>query len=442
MYFLLIFQYVSALMMFVSLCLFYGASVSQFEWQAQLLFGRLFAGISHGITYITIFIQASENSAKEFRKIMVTVIGGTIAFSIFVSSTFLIYVPIPNRETQANLVQHTQVTSADVIMYSTLVFCLASVLVNYFYSHETVPFLLKHNCRDEDAIFLLAKLNDEESNSILLQNELESIKEMCKNDYVEFPEGKIFRAAHRGLLNFALYGRLGAVQSFNIPVVVMLVKILQSLIVEDMVEDLHTSLSNETLKNVSAQESENRLYPIIARLEREIKDFKNAVKIVLFTWFIFGMAITLLGNCFNWKREIHLTSLIAGITILIYLFSAFLHIFTGLFSALALLVFLIYFKFLSLPVDMIGYTYLTECFPVSTKPMAIAFVTIVESFFHILLIAVDIKPGTLRIEYFGMGLLLCAVGYRLYRTAPDTKNLSLAAAQQAYLHAGNNAKWL
>lgn len=402
-------------------------------------FGRFFAGIAHGITYVTIFVHASENASKDFRHILMTIIGITIALSICFTSTFLIYVPIPELDDDKHIVKDSEVTSANTIMITSLVFCMASVIVNYFFSHETVPFLLKHNYRDDEALYVLSKLHDEDSNSAVVHNELETIKEMCNNDYIEFQEQKIFRSIHRNLLSFALYGRLIAAQSFNVPIVVFFVKVLRAVVAEDMITELAEAKENESFTDTMQH---------LQRLETEVNLYLSAVKATLMTWFLFGVTLALISNYFNWKRGIHFTSFLAGAVVIAFNVLYITGIMAKFFAGITLLTLFIYFNFLTVIVDIIGYTYLTECFPVSTKPAAIGFISIVENLFQILIISADLRPdsyilleGRIDPELIGMGLLLALLGYRLYHTAPDTRGLSLAAAKQAFLNATNAMKW-
>lgn len=426
-------------MMFLSICLFYGASVAEMDWQAQFWWGRLTAGVGHGLAYVTLFVHASENASKDFRHILMTIIGITIALSICFTSTFLIYVPIPELEDDQFIVKDSEVSSANTIMITSLVLCMASVIVNYFFSHETVPFLLKHNYRDDEALYVLSKLHDEDSNSAVVHNELESIKEMCNNDYIEFQEQKIFRSIHRNLLSFALYGRLIAAQSFNVPIVVFFVKVLRAVAAEDFIVELERVKDNESFAETMQH---------LDHLENEVNLYLNAVKATIMTWFVFGVTLALIANYFEWKRGIHFTSFLAGAIIIVFNVLYITGIMAKFFAGITLLTLFIYFNCLSLIVDIIGYTYLAECFPVSTKPAAIGFASIVENLFQILIIAADLRPdnyilldGRIDPELIGMGLLLAMFGFRLYHTAPETRGLSGAAAKQAFLHATNAMKW-
>lgn len=423
--------------MFLSVCLFYGASVAELEWQAQFLFGRFFAGISHGITYVTIFVHASENASSDFRHILMTIIGIVIALSICFTSTFLIYVPIPELEEDQYVVKDSEVSSANTIMVTSLVLCLAAVGVNYFFSHETVPFLLKHNYRDDEALYVLSKLHNEDSNSAIVHSELDAIKEMCNNDYMEFQEQKIFRSVHRNLLSYALYGRLVAVQSFNVPVVVLIVKMLRKVASDEVIEEVESMKANESLEETMQH---------LQNVEDDVELYLNAVRATLMTWFVCSVTLALIANYYNWKRGIHFTSFLAGAVVIVFNALYTIDIMKDFFRGITVLAIFIYFNFLTTIVDIIGYTYLTECFPVSTKPAGIGFVSIFENLLHIQIITRDLQPdpyihGRIDPGQIVMGLLLVLLGFRLYRTAPQTRGLHLAAAKQAFLQATNAIKW-
>lgn len=429
--------------MFASGCLFYSADVADSGWQSLLLCGRLFAGIGYGLTYVTIFVQASENAAKDFRRILITIIGGTIGFSIFFSATFLIYVPVPDLdESSENAAVTSEIRSAGVISTTTILFCFISVPINYFYSHETVPFLLYHNYRKEDAEFTLATLLSEESNSLIVQQEFDEIRETCTNDYAEFAEGKIFQSAHRSLLSIALSARIASAQSFNVPVIVLFAKIIQAYYLGLIRKDL------SKMEDTADKSSPNNTDITIMDLSQELIDireaihiYNSAVKSFMFSWFVFGLVFTLLSNYFNWKRGLHLTTFIAGASILSCVIVVFVGIFKNFVGTLTFLVLIIYFQFLSLPVDVLGFTYLAECFPLSTKSKSIGFVTICECIFNIILITTNLRYYTLEPEFIPMGIILCLLGYKLYNTVPNTNGFSLAAAKQAYLHSTAGKLW-
>lgn len=421
--------------MFVSGCLFYSADVAESGWQTLLLCGRFVAGLSHGITYVTIFVQASENAAKDFRRILVTSVGLTIGLSIFIASTFLIYIPIPSvqvMEGSVNVAQTSEMMSAGIMSTVTVIFCFIAVVINYFFSHETVPFLLYHNYREEEAVFTLARLLGEDRNSPIVQQEFNAIRELCHEDYAEFPEGKIFTTIHRALMSIPLSARITSAQCLNMLYIVFFVKYIQSWIERDVNELENTKSTNETI--------------IVNELEELLElaqTYSVAVRSAIATWFIVGLQFTLVGNYFNWKRGLHFTTFIVGASIIL---STIFHIigFWGLgplFKAFSILFLTIYIHFLSLPIDIIGYSYLAECFPISTKAKSVGFVTICESIFNMIFVTLEIRHDKLSIEFFITGLLFCILGFRLYSIVPNTLGLSLGAAKHAYIHALSNKKW-
>lgn len=423
--------------MFISGCLFYSADVSESQshaWQALLLCGRFIAGLAHGITYVTVFVQASENAAKDFRRILVTSVGLTIGLSIFIASTFLIYIPIPTVqkiEGSENVAETSETMSAGIMSTVTVILCFFSVVINYFFSHETVPFLLYHNYREEEAQFMLSRLLGEDRNSAIVAQEFNAIRELCHDDYAEFPEGKIFTTIHRSLLSIPLSARITSAQCLNMLCIVFFVKYIQSLLEKDINEFEHETTENKTIIF-------NHLKEILELAET----YSVAVRSALATWFIVGLQFTLIGNFFNWKRGLHFTTFIVGASILLYAIFHIVGILGGLFKAFSILFLTIYIHFLSLPVDILGYSYLTECFPISTKPKAIAFVTICESAFNVIFVSLEFRHDELRFEFFVMGLLLCVLGFWLFTIVPNTLGLSLGAAKHAYIHALSNKKWM
>lgn len=320
--------------------------------------------------------------------------------------------------------------------------CFLAAAINYFFSHETVPFLLYHNYREEEAQFMLAKLLGEDSNSEVVQQEFVAIKETCNNDYAQFDEKSLFQSAHGNLISIAMSARIAAAQSFNVPVVVLFVKILQAYYLSIIQKDLSRIDEVVILQDANAsvvvieENPEN-----IINLNQAVQIYNTAVKTLLFSWFVFGITFTLLANYFNWKRGLHLTTFIAGTSILICFVFVLIGIFARFVATLTFLILIIYFQFLTLPVDILGYTYLAECFPISTKARSIAFVTIFEAIFNTILVMIDLRFFHNEPEFIPMGVLLCVLGLKLFCTVPNTCGLSLAAAKEAFLQATAGKKW-
>lgn len=414
--------------MFASGCVFYSADVAE-GWQALLLVGRLLAGISHGITYVTIFVQASENATKDFRRIIVTVIGLTIALSIFISSTFLIYIPMPEEErSKGNPTIMSETTSAAIISIATISLCFVSVVINFFFSHETVPFLLYHNYREEEAQFAMARLMGEDQNAPIVQQEFSAMREMCHDDYAEFPEGNIFTTIHRRLISIALNARITSAQCLYILFIVMFVKFVKTGVY------LPVDHNNKPI-------NEKELFEKLKKILELVNVYKITVRSVIAVWFILGVLFTLIANHLNLKRGLHFTTFLVGASMILFTMFHWIGILSGMFHWFAVLFLTIYINFLSLPVDVINYSYLMECFPTSTKARAIAFTTACECIFNAIFISIQMEHEKLGIEFFVMGILFCVLGFRLFAIAPNTNGLSLAAAKHAYMQSLSTHWW-
>lgn len=416
--------------MFVSGCLLYSSDVSDSGWESLLLGARFFAGISHGLAYVTLFVQASENAAKDFRRILVTVIGLTIGFSMFFSSVFVVNIPFLFYEIQNGTVlidtDHDYIMSTSAMSTVTLVFTFVAVVINFFYSHETVPFLLYHNYREEEAVFMLGKLLGEDQNSPVVQQEYLALRELCNDDYAEFPEGKIFTTIHRSLMSIPLSARITSAQCINIFYIVLVAKYIQSWYNQDE-RDLIVDIDRE---NTTITDLFSNLEEMRALANR----YRTIVPSEMSALFFGGLLFSLLSIYLNWKRGLHFCTFVTGAIMLVY---SLLHYA----KTLALVILIIYVHFLSLPIDILGYSYLMECFPTSTKAKAIGFVTICECLLNSLYMTVEFQHTHYFVEFFATGIIFFVFGYKLYCVVPNTNGLSLGAAKLAYVQAVSNIVW-
>ncbi|XP_031620629.1 uncharacterized protein LOC116339104 [Contarinia nasturtii] len=215
--------YFASLVMFASGCTFYSADESERFWPFLMAIGRFSAGFGHGITYVTVFVQASENASKDFRRIIVTIIGATVGLSIFIASIFLIRVPMPLATKMENPNALYETMSSGIICTITIILSFFSVVLNFFFSHETVPFLLYHNYREEEAQFAIARMLGEDRNAPIVQKEFEEIRELCNDDYAEYPEWKVFTSINRWLMSIPLSARITSAHCLYMLCLIMLV---------------------------------------------------------------------------------------------------------------------------------------------------------------------------------------------------------------------------
>lgn len=419
--------------MLLSGAMFYSANlVDENRWEALILFGRFFAGTSHGIAYVTIFVQASENAAKDFRRILVAIIGLTIGFSMFMAAVFIIAIPAPfNLDENGaaivkNVVEHAEMTSAYAMTITTLICCCISLVVNYFFSHETVPFLLYHNFGDEEAAKLtMAKLLGEAEHSPVVEQEFSDLRELCTADYADYPEGKLFTSAHRGLLSIPLTSRITSAQCLNILYIIVLAKFLMHDMIETALQILFVDLptGDEAMFLKHAQE-----------LIEDIGKYRTIVRTQVSILFIGGTVVTLVGIFLNAKRWFHFTTFVTGVLMVVCSTFQFA-------KKIKMFALFVYVHFLSLPVDVIGYEYLSECFPISTKAKAIGFVTICENLLNTIYATMELSDDDILVEFLITGSLFIVFAYRLFCIVPNTKGLSLGAAKQAYALALSETTW-
>lgn len=424
--------------MFASGCVFYGAGVDSGDdpyWQTLIALGRFISGISYGLTYVTIFVQASENAAREFRRILATVIGLTIGFSVLFAVIFVISVPLPLEDLlpgDRHIAKESELPSLNAISTVTIACSFFSVVLNYFYSHETVPFLLYHNYREEEAVSMLGKLFGEDLNSAIVQQEFLGIRELCNDDFTEYPEGKIFTTVHRKLMSIPLSARLASAQCLNVLYVILIAKWLMRAIHKDELKAFEDLVDEDRIFG-------EKFVNDMEKISQLASDYRLVVRSEISAWFFSGLLFSLIANFLNWRRGLHFMTLVTGAIILTYSViswsgSSFLH-------SIAMFSLTIYIHCLSLPIDILGYMYLMECFPLSTNAKAIGFVTICECLLNSFYALLELKVNDVFIEFFLTGLIYFLLGFKLYCTVPNTYGLSLGAAKHAYIQSVFNLIW-
>lgn len=423
--------------MFASGCICYAAGVDSSDdphWQFLILLGRFTSGTAYGITYVTILVHASENAARDFRRILATIIGLTIGFSMLFAVLFL-SVPLPLDELlegDRHVVRKTELPAMGAIWPVTIALSFFSVVINYFFSHETVPFLLYHNYREDEAIFMLSKLYGEDQSSPIIQQEFLSIRELCNDDYTEFPEGKIFTTIHRKLMSIPLSARIASAQCLNILYIILIAKWLVKMIEKDALKAFEDLEDGEFIFSKKFIED-------IELISQLAKNYRLVVRSEIVAWFFSGLLFSLLANFLNWRRGLHFVTFLTGTIMLVYFLlslsgSSALH-------AIAMFVLTIYIHCFTMPIDILGYTYLMECFPLSTNAKAIAFVTICESLLNALYSTLELKVNDVFVEFFLTGFIYCVLGFKLFCTVPNTHGLSLGAAKLAYVQSAFNYNW-
>lgn len=149
--------------------------------------------------------------------------------------------------------------------------------------------------------------------------------------------------------------------------------------------------------------------------------------LVLLAWFIFGTITAAVLYTFNLKRFIYYISCvlssilaIAGLAHSFHFISAILHF-----------CLIVYFNYVTIPIDVFGHCMLAEAFPVTLKPFSVASVAMIENLVHIIVITLYLSE----LFHNSILLLMCSVAfisYEIARNLPQKGNLPLAEAREQY----------
>lgn len=151
--------------------------------------------------------------------------------------------------------------------------------------------------------------------------------------------------------------------------------------------------------------------------------------LILLAWFVFGTLTAAILYALNLRRFIYYaacalssTLAITGIVHSFYSFSGILHF-----------CLIVYFNYVTIPIDLFSHCILAEAFPITLKAYSVAGVVIVENIVHIILI------GLYMTKWFHNSIILfmCIVAFishEIARNLPQRTDLSLAEAREQYQH--------
>lgn len=149
--------------------------------------------------------------------------------------------------------------------------------------------------------------------------------------------------------------------------------------------------------------------------------------LVLLAWFVFGTLTVALLYTLNLRRYIYDISCVLSIAITL---TGLVHSFQFLSSILHMCL-MVYFNYVTIPIDVFGHCMLAEAFPITLKAYSIASIASLEHFIHIVVI------GLYMTEWFhdSIILLMCIVSFvshEIARNMPQKTNLSLGKAREQY----------
>lgn len=405
------------------------------NWDTGILFGRFIAGICHGFIYVLVFVQASENSSKEFREMLVIFIGAWIMFCIYVAATIFLHQPIVHITTLVTT-DVSNATSAIMIGSMSLMLCIVAFIVNNFYSLETVPFLLRHNYKVEESLHVLSRLRNEPMESPGVLADFEELKRMYETDMSHFGDEKLFTKENRSALYHGIFGRIIGMLSSCTPAFVIIVRHMFTM----AAAHTHKKELDETMNELemaarNASNSTEMQSELWLNIDEDAYDVALFFAYVLLLstihgWYAFGFWSTYLANRLNWRRNLYICVSAFGFVLLLFTLTEMFGLFNRIVSAFAYLGGLLFLYFMAWPLNIYGYFFLTDGFPISMNSRCIGFISVVEHGVHALIIAMYLNMrDSVGFVTVIVGATFFILGYKLYMRTTYTKGMPLLEAR-------------
>lgn len=358
-----------------------------FRSDYALLAGRCLAGISFGLTYLTVICHAAENAVNQLRGIILRGIGYVLSFALFIAG-------FTTNGTVAN-----DVFSEVWMGCFNLVYSLLAAISIPLLTIESAAFLYRHNryrlgdeC-EKLVIATMVRLRNEQQETPKIRYDLEEMKRQIEED--EYYREGICNGGNFVPL-IAIYGvRVLSVCAKNLPFTVLVM-----------------GLSNSLLN------------PGIYSL--------NTLLILLTCRFFFGALTMFIIDKFEWKRYLYILAILSGAYLFLlcaYAHFMDIHIFTFRYSGIVVIIF---FIFASMGIDCIGHVQTSEAFSYKDKPWSIMLTTTAEHIVHIGLIM------SFKLQYITTTFMVTAVGLIFFGIATivmvprKTKGLSLRRTRDIY----------
>lgn len=336
---------------------------------------RILCGVSHGITYVTILIHASEVSIARLRGMVVGTVHLCLVIGVFITSSSLM--PVFGARSY-------EIDPTKTIGFNGLICVLSGLLLGIFFNRESPVFYIRRYC-DQDALNVMMQLRSESHVTQEIRQDLDELKIMVAEDY-QSDSCIISRKNLRPLLAIITL-RIIFVASFNMP--------LNLILLESIEVHLYDGL-NDTSGMV-------------------LSGFRWVAVMTAMFFIDFG------------RKKVYIVSSAMSGTLLI-LMAQLLTDSTGSFITLACA----FQTFSGLAIGSIADIYSAEAFNTKLKAKSIAFTTSIEFAAQILLIVIyyymNIRDESILLM---CGLVLITGVFIMYKL-PDTSGMSLRNARNKF----------
>lgn len=385
----------------------------------MIVCGRFLAGLSHGLVYITVITHASENAVKEFREILILLIGGSMNFSYVLAA--IVFQPIDRV-----------FLSESFIFIGSIVYAFLGLFLVLLCSVESVPYLVRNYCTESEALKLLAELQQKSVNHRTVYQDYLTIRKMCDDELMIYGKSSFKRVFSKGNFRpiiFCSYGRIISVLALNLPVVTIILIFLRECI-EDLMPDTGYA-SAVAVRNVSAAAATTAAATrVIEEIETSFLAglYNHEIQLVITAWCAFGISTVAVLYLFDKKRLLYFICCGLGIILVV---CGFAHAINDVLATVMHLCLIGFFNYTTFAMDLFGHGFLAEAFPTALKSVSIAYVMSIEHFLHIFLIFLYMVTWFHDRIVVSM-IFVSALAYEIGRKMPHTNDMSLTEAMKEY----------
>lgn len=359
--------------------------------------GRFLAGISYGITYLTVVTQAAENTVNQIRGIVLRIVGYVLALSLFIGGL------------TTNGTIENDIDSECIMGFLNIFYAILALLVVRIMTIESVPFILQQRSngqtvaeRERIVLSTLKELRNETNETAKIRHDLNEMKRQIYEDQslTKF----IFTPANLRPLLIITCVRVLSICAKNIPFTVVIMAFFHKFFHQFFDQFFNTDTFN--------------LYGLFVMLSCR---------------FIFGIITMFVVDKFECKKYLYLFAIICGVFILTALTYSLANDDQRIIQSNAFnVVIILFFIFASMGIDCIGHVQTSEAFSYATKSWSIVFATSFEHILHILFITL-FKFGYPRQTLLVIAAGLVLTGLCALLTVPaKTKGLSLRQTRDIY----------
>lgn len=347
--------------------------------------GRFFLGLTYGLVQLAVIVQAAEASTKKVRRLMLTIIVYLCTLSSITSTIFVL------RLDKTDYITYQERSEVMTVLSYVLFFvCAFALLLNMFFTEDTIPFLLNRG-EEGKAFKLLTQLKFQHLSMIDIRYEFERIRFDVIQEQLHMNRSMRTKSNMVSLITMCAIRVLNLLFT-NIPMTILLVWPESS------------EYDNE---------DDAPLSPLAGFV------------VMQFMRLLCGFCITISQNKYRFNRFVYKFSFLCGFCLLVA-FTIFVLMgsfninlrLNSVFLPLAIMVG-VSFVMLPLPLDCIQMVQTADSYAHCKNTWMISFALFVENFVHILLIIQMDMIFDMEVSFLIIGACMMYLGAWLLKTMPN-----------------------